>query len=79
MSLSGANQPEAQAALTAELGAKYAGLSSSYHICTDTYGGLYTATSEGGVVLIAGTGSNCALKSIGVTATPDIIYQLLII
>ena len=46
---SGANAPEAQAGLKAALQAGHPRCSAAYDICTDTYGGLYTASDAGGV------------------------------
>ena len=33
----------------------------AFYVCTDTYGGIATASANGGIVIIAGTGSNCCL------------------
>jgi N-acetylglucosamine kinase len=40
---------------------RYPRSASTHYVCTDTFGGLYTGTRHGGMVLIAGTGSNCRL------------------
>lgn len=61
MSLSGGDQTDSQLKIINGLNAKYNGLSENYFVCNDTQGALATATEKGGVVLIAGTGSNCIL------------------
>eukprot|EP00040_Diaphanoeca_grandis_P043809 m.10325 g.10325 ORF g.10325 m.10325 type:complete len:339 (+) comp8251_c0_seq2:35-1051(+) len=61
LSLSGADKDEAKNNIVNGLKEHYPNTSIVYDICTDTYGGLYTATDQGGIVLIAGTGSNCRL------------------
>eukprot|EP00911_Craspedida_sp_UC1_P002258 UC1_evm3s1716 len=61
MSLSGADQPEAKRAILEGLSTHYSGDARVFDLCTDTYGAIFTATESGGIVLIAGTGSNCRL------------------
>ena len=47
LSLSGADKDEAKQAITKSLSELYAHLASSFYVCTDTYGGLYTACARG--------------------------------
>ena len=47
LSLSGADQKEAQEKISSELLANFPALSEDYHICTDTYGSLATALPRG--------------------------------
>jgi N-acetylglucosamine kinase len=61
MSLSGADHPEAKAAILGMLRAQYASDAKDWFLCTDTYGAIATASPDGGIVMIAGTGSNCTL------------------
>ncbi|XP_064600875.1 LOW QUALITY PROTEIN: N-acetyl-D-glucosamine kinase-like [Liolophura sinensis] len=61
MSMSGGDSAECQAKMTKAIQEKYKTLSESFNVCNDTYGALATATDKGGIVLIAGTGSNCQL------------------
>ncbi|XP_071947126.1 N-acetyl-D-glucosamine kinase-like [Antedon mediterranea] len=61
MSLSGGEQKEIQIKIISGMQSKYPNTSDNYHVCTDTYGAIETASSSGGLVLIAGTGSNCQL------------------
>ncbi|KAL8613359.1 hypothetical protein ACOMHN_052598 [Nucella lapillus] len=61
LSLSGGDEKNAQDNLTAGLNADYPRLSEATYISSDTHGSLATALPSGGVVLIAGTGSNCQL------------------
>lgn len=61
LSLSGAEKPEAQREILDKLREKFPNLSTEYHICTDTYGSIATASPTGGMVLITGTGSNCCM------------------
>lgn len=60
-SLSGADKNEVKEGIIAGLASKYPRATAASQVCTDTYGGLYTAVEKGGIVLIAGTGSNCRL------------------
>lgn len=46
-----------------ELLTKYPNISVSYYVCSDTLGSIFTASPLGGVVLIAGTGSNALLRN----------------
>lgn len=61
MSLSGADQAAAKAEMMQRLKSEYPDLARVMHICTDTYGAIATACTCGGIVMIAGTGSNCTL------------------
>lgn len=61
MSLSGADKTEAKQAIVDGMRKRYPRAAATIFVCTDTYGGLYSATQHGGMVLIAGTGSNCHL------------------
>lgn len=49
--------------LETELLAHHPDIAESYHVCSDTFGSIFTASSLGGVVLIAGTGSNAMLRN----------------
>lgn len=61
LSLSGCEREETNRELVTGLTSRYPNLSSHYHISSDTVGTLATATDTGGIVLIAGTGSNALL------------------
>eukprot|EP00730_Choanoeca_flexa_P016834 TRINITY_DN8029_c0_g1_i1.p1 TRINITY_DN8029_c0_g1~~TRINITY_DN8029_c0_g1_i1.p1 ORF type:complete len:100 (+),score=6.71 TRINITY_DN8029_c0_g1_i1:238-537(+) len=61
MSLSGADQPEAKAAILKELATSYPNDAKHRYLCTDTYGAIAAASPVGGIVMICGTGSNCTL------------------
>eukprot|EP00055_Hartaetosiga_balthica_P009328 m.36863 g.36863 ORF g.36863 m.36863 type:complete len:334 (-) comp6701_c0_seq1:93-1094(-) len=61
LTLSGAEQEAANARVIELLKEKCGHLSATFHLWTDTYGPIYSACPSGGVVLIAGTGSNCVL------------------
>ena len=59
--LSGGEREETNALLVSSLSRDYPDLSHHYYISSDTVGTLATATDTGGLVLIAGTGSNALL------------------
>lgn len=61
MSLSGAERPETNQELIEELKKSFPNLCESYKVVSDTVGPLVTASPNGGIVLIAGTGSNSLL------------------
>lgn len=61
LSLSGCEVAETTSQLVDTLKKSYPHLSGSYAAASDTVGTLATATDRGGVVLIAGTGSNALL------------------
>ena len=61
MSLSGADQAEAKAAILKALKESYPDDAEHRYLCTDTYGAIAAASPKGGIVMICGTGSNCTL------------------
>ncbi|CAH1394891.1 unnamed protein product [Nezara viridula] len=61
LSLSGAEEKSANEALRQVLLDKYPGLCEKYVICSDAVAPIAVAHEDGGVVLIAGTGSNSLL------------------
>ncbi|XP_033757375.1 N-acetyl-D-glucosamine kinase-like [Pecten maximus] len=61
LSMSGADQKEAQQQIIDGMKSKYGEVSESVAVSSDTNGAIATATATGGIVLIAGTGSNCQL------------------
>ena len=63
LSLSGADNAEKQKEISDTLLAKYPQATKHCFTCNDTLSPLVTATDGGGVVLIAGTGSNCLLAN----------------
>ncbi|XP_046842752.1 N-acetyl-D-glucosamine kinase-like isoform X2 [Xenia sp. Carnegie-2017] len=61
LSLSGGEKEEFKKKMENVMKENYPNCSLSYFICTDTFGSIATASDSGGIVLIAGTGSNCQL------------------
>ena len=61
MSLSGCEREETNRSLMENMVTQFPSLSRHYDVCSDTVGTLNTATDTGGIVLIAGTGSNALL------------------
>ena len=61
LSLSGCEREETNRSLLDNMVASFPGLARHYEVCSDTVGTLNTATDTGGIVLIAGTGSNALL------------------
>ena len=61
MSLSGCEREETNRSLMENMVTQFPALSRHYDVCSDTVGTLNTATDAGGIVLIAGTGSNALL------------------
>lgn len=50
-------------ALESELLYNHPDVSESYVVCSDTIGSVFTSSPKGGLVLIAGTGSNALLSN----------------
>ncbi|XP_069139948.1 N-acetyl-D-glucosamine kinase-like isoform X1 [Argopecten irradians] len=61
LSMSGADQKEAQQQIINGMKSKHSEVSENVAVSSDTNGAIATATATGGIVLIAGTGSNCQL------------------
>ncbi|CAH1257734.1 N-acetyl-D-glucosamine kinase-like isoform X1 [Branchiostoma lanceolatum] len=61
LSLSGGEKEEGQKQVIDGMKTKFPTVSENYKMCTDTFGAIATACESGGMVLIAGTGSNCQL------------------
>ena len=61
LSLSGCEREETNRSLMSNIIQNFPSLSRHYRVCSDTVGTLATATDVGGIVLIAGTGSNALL------------------
>lgn len=61
LSMSGADEKESQVKLIQHIKENYNKDSEEVFVASDTWGALFTATPDGGIVLIAGTGSNCQL------------------
>jgi len=63
LSLSGCEQEATNKTLENELKTNHPNISESYYVCSDTLGSVFTASPLGGLVLIAGTGSNALLRN----------------
>lgn len=63
LSLSGCEQSSTNAALEKEIRDKFPKLAESYVVCSDTMGSIMTVSNLGGMVVIAGTGSNAVLRN----------------
>jgi len=61
LSLSGCEREETNMDLVTDIQTSYPTLAKKYTVCSDTVGTLATAADHGGIVLIAGTGSNALL------------------
>ncbi|KAK7109324.1 hypothetical protein V1264_013381 [Littorina saxatilis] len=61
LSLSGGDEKKSQDELKEGVMANYPGLTETTFVASDTQGALATASPSGGIVMIAGTGSNCQL------------------
>jgi len=61
LSLSGCENEETNKQLVANMIKSHPQLARHYDVCSDTVGTLETGTDKGGIVLIAGTGSNALL------------------
>ncbi|XP_045188508.2 N-acetyl-D-glucosamine kinase-like [Mercenaria mercenaria] len=61
LSMSGADEKESQEKLIKHIKDYYKEDYEEVFVASDTMGALFTATPDGGIVLIAGTGSNCQL------------------
>ncbi|XP_041369762.1 N-acetyl-D-glucosamine kinase-like [Gigantopelta aegis] len=61
LSLSGGDEKESQVLLKEGIGSEYPQLTESTYVASDTFGAIAAALPDGGIVLIAGTGSNCQL------------------
>ncbi|KAG5671397.1 hypothetical protein PVAND_001595 [Polypedilum vanderplanki] len=63
LSLSGCEQESTNAALEREIRHSYPNLAENYVVCSDTMGSIMTISNLGGLVVIAGTGSNAVLRN----------------
>lgn len=63
LSLSGCEQTSTNAALEKEIRDKFPNLAENYVVCSDTMGSIMTVSNLGGMVVIAGTGSNAVLRN----------------
>jgi N-acetylglucosamine kinase len=63
LSLSGCEQEETNKSLENEIRRYDPNLSDNYVVCSDTLGSIFTASGLGGLVVIAGTGSNVCLRN----------------
>lgn len=63
LSLSGCEQDSTNALLEEEIRKEFPDLAEKYVVCSDTLGSILTVSNLGGVVIIAGTGSNAFLRN----------------
>lgn len=63
LSLSGCEQEATNKLLEMELKQQHIDVAENYLVCSDTIGSVFTASPLGGLVLIAGTGSNALLSN----------------
>lgn len=63
LSLSGCEQDSTNATLESEIRKEFPGLAENYVVCSDTLGSILTVSNLGGMVVIAGTGSNALLRN----------------
>jgi N-acetylglucosamine kinase len=63
LSLSGCEQESTNVELEKEIRNTFPNLSENYVVCSDTMGSILTVSNLGGMVVIAGTGSNVLLRN----------------
>lgn len=63
LSLSGCEQDSTNASLEREIRKEFPDLAENYVVCSDTLGSILTVSNLGGMVVIAGTGSNAFLRN----------------
>lgn len=63
LSLSGCEQKATNEALEKEIQENFPKLAEKYVVCSDTMGSIMTVSKLGGMVVIAGTGSNAVLRN----------------
>lgn len=63
LSLSGCEQDSTNATLEREIRKEFPDLAENFVVCSDTLGSILTVSNLGGVVIIAGTGSNAFLRN----------------
>lgn len=63
LSLSGCEHESTNATLEKVMRQEFPDLAENYVVCSDTMGSILTVSNLGGVVIIAGTGSNACLRN----------------
>jgi N-acetylglucosamine kinase len=63
LSLSGCEHESTNASLEREMRKEFPDLADNYVVCSDTLGSILTVSNLGGMVVIAGTGSNAFLRN----------------
>jgi N-acetylglucosamine kinase len=63
LSLSGCEQESTNLSLEQEIRKEFPDLAENYVVCSDTVGSILTVSNLGGMVVIAGTGSNALLRN----------------